>query len=287
MAPVPDAAEPFGSPHSTPSAESWAESVPPAEAAPVRYLTLATTLVGALVLLAADAAGQGALLAVTLALSLVLAWAWPAISGTATPRDTTVVLALSAVAIVLSALRDDLQWVAAAAAAGILLSFLAQLRRTTGREGLVVSLFSAFGGLVLIASGATAVVAGGSDRGRHIVAVAMAAVVTALVADLLGRAARRPSLFGPVAVLLGVCAAAGVTFAWPATGAAPAVVGVSVGVSIVVPVVVGATVGAISWAFRRVLMLQPGIGTRRGQIGAGVGSLLAVGAVVHLASVIT
>ena len=47
------------------------------------------------------------------------------------------------------------------------------------------------------------------------------------------------------------------------------------------------SVGTVSWSFRRVLALQPAMLTVRGQVGAGVGSVLVVGAVVHLFSVLT
>ena len=270
MTSTPEAADPADSR----APRSAAVYSSPAEAGERRLVTLATTVVGAGVLLLAGAAGEGPLLAVTLVLALVLAWSWPSISGTFTPQATAVVLALSSVAIVLSALRDDLRWVAAAVAFGIVLSFFAQLRRTTGRDGLVLSLLSAFGGLVLIASGTTAVVAGGSDRGRTVIVVAMAAVVAALVADLLVGTVRHAAVLGALAVLTGVVAAVVVGLALSGAGAATTAL-------------VGAGVGAVSWALRRVLAIQPGISSLRGQVGAGVGSLLAVGAIINLASVIS
>lgn len=273
MTSVPDAAEPAGSLDPLRSGQPGLS----VEASRLGVVTLATTVVGAGALLVAGAAGQGALLAVTLVLSLVLAWSWPSISGTFTPEATVVVLALSAVAIVLSSLRDDLRWVAAAAAFGIVLSFFAQLRRTSGREGLVMSLLSAFGGLVLIASGTTAVVVSGNDRGRTIVVVAMAAVVAALVADLLVPAVRHSALLAAVAGLMGVAAAVGVGLGLHGAGT----------VTIATMALVGAGVGAVSWALRRVVAIQPGIETLRGQVGAGVGSLLAVGAIINLATVIS
>ena len=270
MTSAPDAAEPSGSRQSLRAADPSS----PVEVVPVRLVTLATTVLGAGALLVAGRAGQGALLAVTLVLSMALAWSWPSISGTFTPQATAVVLALAAVAIVLSALRDDLRWVAAAVAFGIVLSFFAQLRRTTGRDGLVLSLLSAFGGLVLIASGTTAVVAADSVRGSAVVAVAMVAVVAALVADLFAGAVRQPALLGGLAVLLGVAAAVAVGLALSGAGTATAVL-------------VGAGVGAVSWALRRVLAIQPGVSTIRGQLGVGVASLLAVGAIINLATVIS
>lgn len=270
MTSVPDAAEPAGSDHPVRSTEPG----PSIETARLGLVTVATTVVGAGALLTAGAAGHGALLTLTLVLSLVLAWSWPSISGTFTPQATSVVLALSAFAIVLSALRDDLRWVAAAVAFGVVLSFVAQLRRTSGRDGLVLSLLSAFGGLVLIASGTTAVVAGISDRGRTVVVVAMVAVVAALVADLIGGAVRNVSALAALAVLMG------------------AVAGVAVGLGLhgpgtVTAALVGAGAGAVSWALRRALATQPTMETLRGQVGAGVASLLAVGAIINLATVIS
>ena len=50
---------------------------------------------------------------------------------------------------------------------------------------------------------------------------------------------------------------------------------------------IGAAVGTVSWSFRRVLALEPAVLTVRGQVSAGVGSVLVVGAVVHLFSVLT
>ena len=269
MTSTPDAAEPAD----TRPSPGAAASSSPVDAGERRLVTLVTTVVGAGALLVAGASGRGPLLAVTLVLSLVLAWSWPSISGTFTPQATAVVLGLSSVAIVLSALRDDLRWVAAAAAFGIVLSFFAQLRRTSGREGLVLSLLSAFGGLVLIASGTTAVVAGDSDQGRALVVAAMAAVVAALVADLVVGIVAHPAVLGALAVLVGAAAATvvvGLASSGAGTGTAA---------------LVGAGVGAVSWALRRVLAIQPGIRAVRGQLGAGVGSLLAVGAIINLATV--
>ncbi|MEO5745516.1 MAG: hypothetical protein ABIQ53_13140 [Terracoccus sp.] len=270
MTTVPDAAEPAGSHHPPRSAQGG----PTSEVARLRLGTVITTVVGAGAVLTAGAAGQGALLAVTLALALVLAWSWPSISGTFTPQSTSLVLALSSFAIVLSALRDDLRWVAASVAFGIVLSFFAQLRRTSGREGLVLSLLSAFGGLVLIASGTTAVVASGSDRGRTVIVVAMAAVMAAIVADLFVGTVRHPPLLGAIAVLMGAVAAVAVGLGLHGAGTVTAAL-------------VGAAAGAVSWALRRVVALQPGTATLRGQLGAGVGPLLAVGAIANLATVIS
>lgn len=257
---------------STVSAAS--EPSAPVEVAAVRPVMLGSALLGATALLVAGQSGYGALLGATLALALVLAWGWPAISGAATPATTSGVLALSAVAVVLSALRDDLLWVGSAVTFGIVLSFLAQLRRREGRDGLVVSLLAALGGLVLIASGATAVVMTDDDRsGGALVVVAMAAVVASLLADLLV-ATRLP---GPALAAVALVV--------------PAAVGLAVGlrfeaVDTAGALVLAAVAGLVSFTFRRVLTQQSGITTVPGQVGAGVGSVLAVGALAHLAAVL-
>ena len=279
MAPVPDdptAAQPADGPASAdPGARSEGTlHVPlsPAGADRVRWVTVGVTLVGALALLPAFAAGYGPTLALTLVLALVVAWGWPVLSGSATPDATSVVLALSAVAVVLSAVRDDLRWVAAAVAFGILLSFTAQLLRRTGREGLVLTLLSSFGGLAVIASGTTAVVAADSGRGRAVAVVAMAAVAAALLADALASVRAAAPALGLVALVAASAVAMLVSTRVDEVGLAGAFG-------------IGAAVGTVSWSFRRVLALEPAMMTLRGQVGAGAGSVLAVGAVAHLFAV--
>ena len=45
---------------------------------------------------------------------------------------------------------------------------------------------------------------------------------------------------------------------------------------------IGAAAGTVSWSLRRVFALSPAMVTVRGQVGAGVGSVLAIGAIVNL-----
>ena len=241
----------------------------PAGADGVRSVAIASTLVASLALLGAALVGYAAMLAVTLALALALAWGWPVLAGSFTPTATSVVLALSSVAIVLSALREDLRWLAAAVAFGIVLSFLAQLIRRTGREGLVLTLLASFGGLAVIASGATAVVATNTDHGTAVAVVAMAAVAASVVADLLtGMRAVSPFL-GIVALVVSSVVAM-LAGAWFDEVSAVAAFGI------------GAAAGTVSWSLRRVFALSPAMVTARGQVGAGVGSVLAIGAIVNL-----
>ncbi|NUO90053.1 MAG: hypothetical protein HOQ18_04395, partial [Dermatophilaceae bacterium] len=157
----------------------------PVRADRIRWFGVGATFVAAVALLVAQGTGYAATLGVTLVLALAVAWGWPLLSGSYTPMASTVALAVSSVAIVLSALRQDLLWVPAAVAFGVLLAFFGQLVRRTGREGLVLTLLSAFGGLAVIASGTTAVVAANTDRGQAVAVVAMAAVGAAVAVDLL------------------------------------------------------------------------------------------------------
>ncbi|EWS99840.1 hypothetical protein N865_02280 [Intrasporangium oryzae NRRL B-24470] len=256
--------------------------LPATEADRLRPVTVAFVVVGAAAVLVASLAGSGAVLGVTLVLVLLLAFGWPELAGSYTPGATSVILALSGVVIVLTALRDDLRWVAAAVALGIVLSFFGQLVRRTGREGLVLTLLASFGGLVLIASGATAVPLGDDASGAAVLAAAMAGVVGGLAADLLAPAARaRPggSAALAAAALVGgglVALAAALVLDTPADGLATAV---AVGV--------GALSGIVSWGLRRVLSLQPAMVEARGQLAAGVGSVLAVGAIAAVVAAAT
>jgi hypothetical protein len=240
----------------------------------VRWVSIASTLVAAIALLVAQGTGYAATLAVTLVLALAVAWGWPVLTGSFTPVATTVVLAVASVAIVLSALREDLLWVPAAVAFGIVLAFFGQILRGTGREGLVLTLLSSFGGLVVIASGTTAVVAANSDRGQAVAVVAMAAVGAAVVTDLLAGVRAAAPLLGIVALVAAVLAALIAASRVAEVGSLEAVG-------------IGAAVGTVSWSFRRVLALQPAMLTLRGQVGAAAGSVLAVGAVIHLFAVLT
>jgi hypothetical protein len=238
-----------------------------------RHVAVVATALAALLLGVAALAGYAATLGLTLALALVLAVTWPAVSGSLTPGATSVVLGASGLLIVGSALREDLRWVAAAVAFGVVLSFFHQLMRAPGREGLVLSLLSSFGGLALLASVAT--MAGLSHRAanRGFVVVAMAAVIAALLADVLGRAVvLRPFLSIVAFVAALVAAVVGAQWFDPIDSLAAAGL--------------GAAVGTVSWSFRRVLSGQAAMLGARGQVATGVGSVFVTGALVHLYGII-
>lgn len=248
--------------------------VSPISTAQVRPVAVGAAAVAAVLLAAGALAGYAAGLGVAGVLALALAASWPWVSGSVTPGPTSAVLAVSSLLIVASAVRADLRWVAAAVAFGIVLSFFHQLLRAPGREGLVLSLLSSFGGLVLVASVTTMV--GLLHRADTIgfVVVGMAAVVAALVADLLvGSTGLRPFL--SVVALVAAVAAALVAALWFDRVEALDAAGL------------GAAVGTVSWSFRRVLSGQSAILGTRGQVAAGIGSVFAVGAIVHLYGVIS
>jgi hypothetical protein len=286
MAPVPDddaataRVGATGLPRARAGSRGSGGSTPPA-AAVVRWVGVAVTLVAAVALMLTATWGYAALLGATLVLALVVAWGWPPVAEPRTPDATSIVLALSAVAIVLSAAREDLEWLAAAVAFGILLSFVAQLIRPPQREGLVLTLLASFGGLVVIASGTSAVVAANSDTGAAVAAVGGAAVAAALVADLLAGvvagAVHDERVGGAVLAVVALVAAVG--------GAL--LVGMRFDeVDAGMTALVGAVVGLVSWALRRVLVLQPAMATVRGQVGGSVASVLVVGAVLHTAATV-
>lgn len=248
--------------------------VSPISTTQVRPVAVAAAGVAAILLAAAALGGYAAGLGVALALALALAGSWPWVSGSVTPAPTAAVLATAAVLIVGSAVREDLQWIAAAVAFGIVASFFHQLLRAPGREGLVLSLLASFGGLALVASVTTMVGLLHRSDTTGFVVVAMVAVVAALLADLLvGSTGLRPYL--SVVALVAAVAAALVTALWFDRVEALDAAGL------------GAAVGTVSWSFRRVLSGQPAILGTRGQVAAGIGSVFAVGAIVHLYGVIS
>lgn len=239
----------------------------------VRWGAIVATLVTAVGLAVAGQVGFAALVGVALATSLVLAWAWPVLGGSYTPQATSLVLAVAALAIVPTAYREDLRWTAAAVAFGIVLAFFAQLVRGPGRKGLVLTLLASFAGLVPIASITAATVVADSTQGAALLTVCTSAVVGALVADLLVVARPVAPLLGLVALVASVGTA---LLAVVVAGSADD------GVTTAAAVGIGAAAGTVSWSFRRVLVLQPAMMTLRGQVAAGVGSVLLTGVLVRL-----
>ena len=240
----------------------------------VRPVTIGAVFVAAAALAVATAGGFRLVLVATLVLSLVLAWCWPVLGGSHTPRATSIVLLVAAPAIIFTSLSDDLTWTAAAVALGIVLSFMGQLVRKTGRAGLVLTLLASFGGLVPMASATLAVGSADVPRGRDYLVVTMSAAAAAVVADLLVRKRGLAPFLGVVALLAAIAGAviAGLFVdevgGWAAVG-------------------VAAGAGSLSWSWRRIFALQPAMLGTRGQIAAGVGSVLILGVLVHVFTVVS
>ncbi|HET7396941.1 MAG TPA: hypothetical protein VFJ94_00325 [Intrasporangium sp.] len=260
--------------------------------------------VAALVVLGSARSGYAAVLAAVAVLVLALALTWPHVAGSRTPRATGAVLAVSGLVVVAGSLSERLRWVAGAAALGILLSFLHQIGRRTGRQGLVVTLLASFGGLVLTASGALLAGLAHESAGRQLLAVTMVSVVAGVLAELVagasgvgaarrgrghrGRAdaphradpphradrpARRAALAGGVAGLALVTA----LLLRPFLGAVPLWQAGALSV----------LAALVSWAFRRVVGPAPARLTRGGQLASGIGSVLAVGALPTLVDLVS
>lgn len=239
----------------------------------VRPLAMAAAAVTALLVLGAALAGYAVTLGLALVLAVVLAVCWPALGGSVTPRATSALLAVSGAVVVASAVGEDQRWIAAAVAFGIILSFLHQLMRAPGREGLVLSLLASFGGLLLIASGATMAALSHRSETKGFVVVAMVALVAALLGDLLAGTRGAGAFLGFVALGAAVAGALLASLPFDEIGALEAAG-------------LGAAVGTVSWSFRRILSGQPAMLAKGAQVAAGVGSVLATGAVVHLFAVI-
>jgi hypothetical protein len=240
----------------------------------VRPVTIGSVVISAGALAVATAGGFSLVLVAALVLALVLAWSWPVLGGSHTPQTTSIVLLVAAPAIVFTALSDDLRWTAAAVALGIVLSFMGQLIRRTGREGLVLTLLASFGGLVPMASATLAVGSADVARGRAYLVVTMSAAIAAVVADLLVRKRRLAPFLGLVALVAAIVGAAiaGLFFdevgGWAAVG-------------------VAAGAGSLSWSWRRIFALQPAMLGVRGQVAAGVGSVLMLGVLVHVFTIVS
>ncbi|MDN5791392.1 MAG: hypothetical protein L0H25_11055, partial [Micrococcales bacterium] len=235
----------------------------------IRPIAVGSTVVVAIALLVAVPLSLGAGLVVTGVIVLVFAATWPALAGSRTPDASGVVLAIAGVVIVAAAVREDLLWGAGGVALGIIASFLQQLSRPDGREGLVLSLLAACGGLCVVTSGTLLAALGHRADARGIVVVTTVAVIGSVVGDLLLPVAWLRPFLGLVVLVVAV-------------GAALAVRTQVEGVTLTEAIGIAAAAGTLSWSFRRVLALEPAMLGVRGQFAAGAGSVLAVGALAYL-----
>lgn len=228
------------------------------------------------VLLAVAAAASTGLLTVALAASAgVIAWGWAGALALPTPRGTFGVLSLGGLVLVLAvATRQTapwLEWLPAAAALSVIVSFLHQLTRRDGRPRVVESVSSVVLALAVVSTGALLVPASRTDLGIALVVAALAAAAASSVTDLLRTVPAARPWCTPVALLSGAGAAS--------------LVALVLGAPVLIWVLVGVTSAALSHAARAVLGTLPTMAHPRPRLVAAVASVLAVGLVPYLMAV--
>lgn len=210
-------------------------------------------------------------LAVGLA-GLVLAWGWPVLLGLPSRFGTSVVLVIGTVACTAaSGLATDepfLRWVPAALAVSLIVAFLHQLLRRDGRPRLTESVAASGAGLAIIASGVSYIPLPQTRGGSQTLAVAMAALAFAALADLAVPTSRLRAWALPLAMVVGGVAGLAVALQAgrpsPATGA-----------------LIGVLVAGTSHAVRRILAVLPSMVSSRSQLVSGAASVLLCGVVVY------
>lgn len=241
------------------------------QAAPVA----AATLAGAALLALGEAAGtRFVALALGLA-TVVLAWGWPELTRSAGPRGSRVAIAAGGLgmAVVVAgapSAESALRALPVIAAGALILAFFGQLLRGDGRDRVVASLTGDAAALGLLVSGMTLpplVLLRGEDRP---IALAMAGVALALLADLVPTRWRG----------LGLLAAA-------ALGAVGGMVGALIAptaATAAVAALIGGSAGLVAAAARISLRELPG-GTAAGLAPVlAAASLLAPGACAYTAA---
>ncbi len=171
------------------------EPVVAAEPPPVPRPTVASrwwpplcALACAALLSVAAYAGSVALGAAVLVVGGLLVWGWPTLLDLPAPRSTVAALGgcavLTVVAVTLT--KDDplLDWLALAAAGGVLLCFVHQLLRRDGRPRLVESLSGEIMALALLTCGAALIALPRTPGGADAVLVLAAAVAALALVDL-------------------------------------------------------------------------------------------------------
>lgn len=237
-----------------------------------RPLAVASTIaLSALVALTGYAHPVLVALAVALA-GLVVAWGWPVLLGLPSRFGTTVVLAIGAVtctaAAALSPDEPYLRWVPAALAVSLIAAFLHQLLRRDGRPRLTESVAASAAGLAVITSGVSYIPLPQTLGGSQTLAVAMAGLGLAALADLAVPSARLRAWALPLAMVIGGLGGMLVSLQsgrpHPATGA-----------------LIGVLVAGTSHAVRRVLAVLPSMVSSRSQLVSGATSVLLCGVVAY------
>lgn len=236
-----------------------------------RYLGLASTVIAAVLIGVSAPAGEEVLALALMMGSAVVAWGWPRAAGLPSPKGASLVLLLTAVALigaVIAADRDPfLRWAPAALALGIVVMFLQQLMRKDGRPRLTESVMGTGLGLVVLASGVAYLPLVHAADGPQIVGCAMAAIAVGTAADLLvGNAVVRPWLL-PLAMVLGGVASVLLSLVLKAPDLPPAAL-------------IGVSASALAHVMRRLLSPEAGSYSGQGQIATGLASVGMVGSLL-------
>lgn len=235
-------------------------------------------------LLAAVVAAVGAgldrpvvLAAVGAACVVAVVVGWVRLLNLPSPRGSTAVLAIAAVALVVTGWLSrspergvaDLRWVLAALGLSVLTAFVHQLARRDGRPRLVESLAACVAAILIIAAWAGATPYLEHETARAAALVVACSVAVATLADV---ARGRWVDDIPAVVIAAVFAGIGATVAARAVpvGALPAWAAV----------VAGVLAGVGSYALRQIFFVQPTQSRRRPQVASGAASWLITGVVI-------
>jgi hypothetical protein len=165
------------------------DDLPAAPPVTSRWWPPLTAVASAAVLALAAYAGSTPLAGAVLLLCALLVWGWPVLLDLPAPRGTLATLGLGAVfcdvAVLLTTTDPLLDWLALAAAGGVLLAFGHQLVRTDGRPRLVESLSGEVLGLALVVCAAALVALPRTNAGADAVLALSAAAAAAAVVELL------------------------------------------------------------------------------------------------------
>ncbi len=206
-----------------------------------------------------------------------IAWGWPQVAALSSGWRLSFVVVLTGllVAAAVVTVEDDprLRLVPVALAIGIVVTFLLQLLRSDGRTDLTLEVIATATAVAVIGIGAGLVGTALHRHGTELITISMAAVGAAALADPLATRLRDRSWLVPVAMVLGALAA---------LGAASALGGLTWGVALLL----GMFVGALSYAVRTVVAGEPASHTLAGVFAAACASVLSVGALTQVATLV-
>lgn len=243
------------------------------DAVPVPVVTTVATTAMALLVAVSGLSGQ---LVTSLALvfaGVVLAWGWPTLLESPSPRWSGVVVGIGGVAVPATAgLTPDaeqLRWLPVPIGITLILCFLQQLLRHD-RTRLTEGLAGTIAGLAIATAGAPLAVVPVYSGGSAFLLAAMSAVVAGCLVEQLGRVgAVQRWVLAPVLLAGGLAAYAVALLADGTLTAVPAML-------------IGVLVAAISHALRRVMAVQPTAAAVPSALANGTASVLVVGVVVYL-----